>query len=220
MMTLGCCAPEVFSLPGWGGRNPAACRGEAGWHDVTSWGIMLTRWPVSGEEKWLHLCLLGFVLAYPDRAVCPKGVDECLLAGGIICLVALGGGFHSCWKVVFWGSLHSAGVKSPSFSDCLTWHQSKSFKWSGWIGKLPSLAVYSKSELRWGEDRSQTAALHGEGAMSKEPLLWSRQGSLLSYTVLLLTKLFCPQSHYKDKPNMCYLLIPWTRLVGVACVWG
>ena len=45
----------------------------------------------------------GLHLGYPDKAVWPKSVNECLLAGIIICFVPVSCCFHSCWKWYFGG---------------------------------------------------------------------------------------------------------------------
>lgn len=167
------------------------------WHDLlgcsADWVIQEWR-----DEKWLHLCFLGSAVGHLHRAAWPKSVNECLLAGIIICFVPISCCFHSCWKVIFGGSLHSAGFKSTSFSVSLI-HESKPFKWSGWIGKLPSVIVYSKYELGWDEDFSQRAAFQGEGMMSQ-----------VGRTVPCLTSLNLPNSFapksLKDKLSMYHLL--------------
>lgn len=195
------CSPDMLLFTKMGREESSSLPGQRRlpWHDLfecsADWVICEWR-----DERWLHLCSLGSVLGHLHGAVWPKSVNEGLLVGVIICFVPVSC-FHSCWKVIFWGSLHSAGLKSPSFSISLT-HESKPFKWSGWIGKLPSVIVYSKYELGWDEDCSQRAALQWGGMVSQVGR------TVPCLTPLLCTELLCLQITIKTNLHVPLALYP------------
>lgn len=75
------------------------------------------------------------------------------------------------------------------------------------------MIVSHSCEVSWNEDLSQRADLHGEGVVLRgaPSLKWD---SLLSYTVHLVTRWFCSQSHGKDRPDMCHLLYTLDPVIG------